>query len=268
MKPSGPTRMKSWRAMPSRAARSWATSASAQRFPNFSSSVVSFISSIPSCELRLDHRPGQSGADIYSPLRRPLVDQHDDAVANDSRFLEPQVAPLRLLVENLFARTENYRKDHQVDLVDEIAFKQLLDELVAARHLQLAVELILELAHLGGRVAAIEDRCVVPLRILERRRDDELRHRVELVGELTLTLRPGAGEALKSASADHEGVGLPCLVQLELVPVLTAIELEAPPRVFEGFASRRLHHAVKRYEFGYNDPCCHLSLLGLGKLSL
>src|ERR687896_751935 len=132
---------------------------------------------------------------------------------------------------------------------------------MAARYLQLPVELVLELAHLGGRVAAIEDRRVVPLRILQRRRDDELRHRVELVGELALTLRPGAGEALVGAPADQEGVGLPCLVQLELVSVVTAIELEAPPRVLEGLAPGRLHHAVERYELGHNDPCCHLGLL-------
>src|SRR3712207_9240844 len=48
-------------------------------------------------------------------------------------------------------------------------------------YLQLAVELLLQLAHLGRRVAAVEDRRVVPLGVLERRRDDELRHRVEPV---------------------------------------------------------------------------------------
>ena len=61
---------------------------------------------------------------------------------------------------------------------------------------------------------------------------------------------PGAGEALIGAPADQEGVGLPRLLRLELVPVVTAIELEAPPRVLERFASRRLHDAVEGCEIG------------------
>jgi hypothetical protein len=73
-----------------------------------------------------------------------------------------------------FACPEDHRKDHQVDLVDEVVLDQLLDEPVAARHLHLAVELLLELAHLGRRVAAIEEGGVVPPRFLERCRDDEL----------------------------------------------------------------------------------------------
>src|SRR5215208_7127355 len=191
----------------------------------------------------------------------PLVDQHEHAVADDLRLLQPQVASLWLLLEGLLARPEDHREDHQVDLVDEVALDQLLHQPVAPRHLQLAVELLLQLAHLGRRVAAVEDRRVVPLRVLERRRDDELRHRVELVGELALALRPGAGEALIGSQPYQQGVGLPRLVQLELIPVVSAVELEGPIRVLESrLAPWRLHDAVERYELRHHDPCCHQSI--------
>src|SRR5215211_5847047 len=72
----------------------------------------------------------------------PLVDQHEHAVADDLRLLQPQVASLGLLLEGLLARPEDHREDHQVDLVDEVALDQLLHQPVAPRHLQLAVELL------------------------------------------------------------------------------------------------------------------------------
>src|SRR3954447_8320636 len=214
-------------------------------------------------------RPSGSNADGGRVAGRrssgPLVDQHGDALAHDLRVLEPQLAPVGLLLEGLLARPEEDREDHEVDLVDEVALDQLLDEPVAARHLQLAVELLLECAHRAGRVTAVEDRRVVPLRVLERRRDDELRHRVELVGELALALRPGAREALIGAPAEQQGVGLPRLVELELVAVVTTVELEGPAGVLEvRLASGRLHHAVERYELRHDDPCRHGSASSRG----
>src|SRR5215216_346586 len=191
----------------------------------------------------------------------PLVDQHEHAVADDLRLLQLQVASLGLLLESLLAHPEDHGEDHQIDLVDEVALDQLLHQSVTPRHLQLAVELLLQLAHLGRRVAAVEDCRVVPLRVLERRRDDELRHRVELVGELALTLGPGAGEALIGSQPYQQGVGLPRLVQLEPIPVVSAVELEGPIRVLESWlAPRRLHDAVERYELRHHDPCCHQSI--------
>ena len=65
------------------------------------------------------------------PLRgRPrlaLIDQDDDAIADHLRFLEPQVASLALLVEDLPACPQDHGEDHQVYLIDEIALDQLLD---------------------------------------------------------------------------------------------------------------------------------------------
>src|SRR5215208_6216341 len=44
----------------------------------------------------------------------PLVDQHEHALADDLRLLQPQVASLGLLLEGLLARPEDHREDHQV----------------------------------------------------------------------------------------------------------------------------------------------------------
>src|SRR3954471_19017740 len=199
---------------------------------------------------------------------RPLVNQHKDTVADDLRFPEPKLASLGRFLERPPAGPEDHGKDHQVDLIDEVALDQLLDEPVAARHLQLAVELLLEPAHLSHRVAAIENRRVVPLRVLQRRGDDVLRHRIEFVGELPFALRPGAGEALIRAPSDQQSVGVPRLVELELVSVVPAVVFKGPPRVLEvRFAARCLHDAVEGYELRYNDPCCHLlvSFAGLAR---
>src|SRR5829696_9809379 len=47
-------------------------------------------------------------------IRGSFVDQHEHAVADDLRLLQPQVASLGLLLEYLLARTEDHREDHQV----------------------------------------------------------------------------------------------------------------------------------------------------------
>src|SRR4051812_11450034 len=70
----------------------------------------------------------------------PVVDQHDDALADDLGLLEPQGARVGRLLEGPLARPEDRGEDHQVDAVDEVALDQLLDEPMTARHLQLAVE--------------------------------------------------------------------------------------------------------------------------------
>ena len=45
------------------------------------------------------------------------------------------------------------------------------------------------------------------------------------------------------------------LVELELVALLAAIDLEAPASVLEVLASTRgLHDTVQRHELGYDDP--------------
>jgi hypothetical protein len=66
-------------------------------------------------------------------VRAKRIDQHDDSLADDLRFRESQVASLGRLVEDPLARPEDHGKDHKIDLVDEVAFDQLLDEPVASR---------------------------------------------------------------------------------------------------------------------------------------
>src|SRR5215216_5189609 len=94
---------------------------------------------------RLQLRPGVGFVHTTSPsfafsrdialsltaIGGPLVDQHEYAVADYLRLLQPQVASLGLLLEGLLARPEDHREDHQVDLVDEVALDQLLHQPVA-----------------------------------------------------------------------------------------------------------------------------------------
>ena len=52
------------------------------------------------------------------------------------------------------------------------------------------------------------------------------------------------------------------LVELELVAVLAAVELEAPALVLEVLAPGRLHHAVEGAEFCYDDLAHRVLLCG------
>jgi hypothetical protein len=123
-----------------------------------------------------------------------------------------------------------------------------------------ALLLLLELRDRLYDVSA-EHRRVVPLRVLERRRDDVLRHVVEPVGELALALRPGVGEAPPGDPAEQQRVRLERLVELELVALLAAADLEAPAGVLVVLRPARvLDYAVERHEFGYDD-LCHVVLL-------
>src|SRR3712207_7497505 len=65
----------------------------------------------------------------------PLVDQHEHAVADDLRLLQPQVASLGLLLEGLLARPEDHWEDHQVDLVDEVRSEEHTSELQSRQYL-------------------------------------------------------------------------------------------------------------------------------------
>src|SRR3954453_10858414 len=93
------------------------------------------------------------------------------------------------------------------------------------------------------------------------RGDDVLRHRVELVGELAIAVRPGSREALVSTSTEQQGRRAHRLVDLELVALVTAVEVERPRPADEVVvAARRLHDSVERYELG-DDDAAHGGLL-------
>jgi hypothetical protein len=67
-------------------------------------------------------------------------------------------------------------------------------------------------------------------------RVDVLGHVVELVGELALALGPGVREALVGLAPQQQSVRAHGLVELELVALVTARDLEAPSPVLEVLA--------------------------------
>src|SRR6266540_4542828 len=97
--------------------------------------------------------------------------------------------------------------------------------------------------------------------------DDGIRDR-DVTGVQTCALpisrRPGLGKALIGDPPQQQGRRVKGLVELELVALVTAGDLERPPSVPEVLGSARiLHYAVQRDELGYDDPP-HLYLLLVG----
>src|SRR5947207_9022470 len=132
-------------------------------------------------------------APSLTPLSRP-VDQDRDAAAHGFRLDELQALLVTRLAEQALSASEDDRKDHQTQLVDEIVLQQRLSELPAAVDDDVAILFALELRHRLDHIA-VEHGRVAPRWIAQRRRDDVLRHRVELLGELALPRRPGFGES-------------------------------------------------------------------------
>ncbi len=140
--------------------------------------------------------------------------------------------------------------DHQPVLVDEAARHQRLDELDGAVDEDVALVPVAQ----PSQIVEADHRRVVPLGILERRGDEVLRHGVELVGEIALARGPGRGEALVGDAAEQERVARHHLVELELVPVRPALELERPTAVLVALGPARiLDDAVERDELGDDD---------------
>src|SRR5919202_919310 len=80
-------------------------------------------------------------------------------------------------------------------------------------------------------------------------------------GSLSVVEMTNFGIALNLSANSPSRFGLPRLIQLELIPIVSAVELEGPTRVLESrLAPRRLHDAVERYELRHHDPCCHQSI--------
>jgi hypothetical protein len=115
------------------------------------------------------------------------------------------------------------------------------------------VLLLLDLRDLACELP-VEHRRVVPLRVLERGRNDVLRHRVELVGELAIPGRPGCREAFVGPPTQKERLRGHRLVELELVAFLAPLDLEGPAAVLVVLpAAGGFHDAVQRHELGYDD---------------
>src|SRR4051812_39224974 len=129
---------------------------------------------------------------------RGLVGEDDDAVLADRPGLD-EAERLRRggVAEEPLALPEDGRKHHQPQLVDEVVVDQRLDEHRAAGDQNLAGYLLLEPYDFLGHIT-LEPRRVAPRKVLQRRRDDVLRHRVHLVGEADLVghRRPRRRETL------------------------------------------------------------------------
>jgi hypothetical protein len=116
-------------------------------------------------------------------------------------------------------------------------------------------ELLLQLADFLSEIA-LEHRRAVPLGVLEGRRDDELGHLVHLLPELARAVhcRPGLGKALIRHTPEKLRVARHQLVELELVALVTAVELERPTAVAELLRPAGiLHDTVQCHELCHNQ---------------
>jgi hypothetical protein len=157
------------------------------------------------------------------------------------------------VAEQPLPAAEDHREHHEAQLVDEPVLEQALDELGTAVDDDLAVGLVSQPRDRLGQVA-LEHRRVVPLRVLQGRGDDVLRHLVEPVRELAVARRPRLGEPLVGPAAEQQRVRGHRLVELELVPLVAASDLEGPAAVLEVLRPARiLHDPVERDELGHND---------------
>src|SRR5215204_1959262 len=193
-------------------------------------------------------------------------------VVNDDRAVLPLVGQVEddlvveVVREDALSDPEDDREDHQAQHIDEISLEQAVDQRVAAMGQDVPLDLALEARDV---VEAPQDRRVLPGRLLERRGDHVLRHRVEPLGEggrglvvSLLPLGPRRREALVGDAAEQHHLGVVRLLRLDLVLALVR-ELERPRGVFVVLlAARRLHDAVHRNELGDDDPA-HRSLLSV-----
>src|SRR5215510_10686456 len=191
---------------------------------------------------------------VLSLLRRRLVDEDGDPVADHLRVGELQPLLVACLAEEALAGTQDDREDHQAQLVYQVVLDQRLDEPATAVDHDVAARRSSQPGDLLDHVAS-EHRRVVPLGPVERGGDDVLGHAVELVRELALPRWPGRGKSLVGHTSQQKRLGVEGLIQLELVAGLATIELEGPTAVLVVLSSTRvLHDAVERDEFGYDDP--------------
>src|SRR5207253_10403628 len=131
----------------------------------------------PTSSLRTTRRtPSASSRTPARPVLAP-VSQNRHAVGERRSLGELQPLRLARVAEQALARSQQDREDHEPQLVHQVLLDQRLNEVGAAGDQDVALVLIPQLAYLVRDVTANDGR-VVPLRFVERRRDDVLRHRV------------------------------------------------------------------------------------------
>src|SRR3954453_23593822 len=149
--------------------------------------------------------------------------------------------------EELLAGSERYREHEQVQLVEEAAGKHPAPERAARAHVDRAVGALLQLAQ-PLRAVGPENRRVVPGRVLERSRYDELRRLVEerrpriVLGG---SIRPGGIEHLVGPATEEDRLALARDGGQRFGHLRVEAVVEGPRRV--------LIDAVEADEFVYRD---------------
>ena len=186
-------------------------------------------------------------SELYPPiyLRGRPVREVKDPVVVTMRLCEGEFH-LRV-AEQPGTRAERHRVHEQVKLVHEAVGEHRPNERPAAADVDATVDLILETA---DRVRAVgtEDRRVVPVGALERRRHDVLRRLVHERSARILirgAARPGRGELLVSLAPEQDRLARAHdppdgLAHLRIEPVFHR-------------PSRRLEHTIEAYELVYQD---------------
>src|SRR6266436_1719114 len=193
---------------------------------------------------------------VSSPvLRRAhgFVDGDLYAVPHDLRRLQSQALLRRSVSEQTLPLAEYHRIDHQPKLVQEVVLEEPLHQGGAAVNDDWSVVPFAQTVHLLREITA-EDSRVAPFGRGQGRGDDVFGHAVELIREFSLPRRPGGGESLIGLAAEEERLRLEGFVDLELIALVPAIDLERPAGVLELLASSRgLDDSIERDELGCDD---------------
>src|SRR5437763_514805 len=168
------------------------------------------------------------------------------------------------LAEEVLAGAEHDRVDHQPHLVDEVVLDEGPHQLDAAGNEDLSAAPLRELRDLGHHVT-LEDRGVVPFRILEGGRHDVLGHAVQPVRELTPPRWPQRGQELVGPPALQQGFGAEVLLEqhFRCLFAASAADPTDPAASAEALDARWvLDDSVERDVLAYDD-LPHFDLLSL-----
>ncbi|SNQ45753.1 hypothetical protein FRACA_1100006 [Frankia canadensis] len=196
-----------------------------------------------------------------------LVGGEDDAAAGDGRGGELQRGGRQAVGEQLHARAQMQRVDHQAVLVDEVVLDERVGEPGGAVDLQLSPRLPLQLGDGGGDVTLEQGRAR-PADAGQRGRRDVLGQPVQRSGDRVVgvgDLRPVLGEDLVGRPSEQERVRVPEPADDRRPDLLVPVG-ELPSAVREPVSgvllrsARRLHDAVQGDESLQSEP--HDDLLG------
>jgi hypothetical protein len=152
-------------------------------------------------------------------------------------------------------RPKDDRIDHQPVLVDEVVAQQLVDQVRAAVHEEIAARLRLQLRDLGRHVARDDDR-VVPVGTLEGVGDDVLANAVHALGERGIGDGRGPERRPDLPGPPAQQERLRAHRQVHVVDlILVALDTQRPRIAAASMLveSRRLDDAVDGHERGHDE---------------